>query len=87
MRSRDGQIRYLRVTPDRGRLGPKGVTDVITPANSGDASKYRDPRADALRFRHHELYGGVELPVPVEAIAEDMPGETQRSSDASPRCR
>jgi uncharacterized protein DUF955 len=33
-----------------------------------------DPRADALRRRYHELFGGEELPVPVEAIAEDLLG-------------
>jgi Zn-dependent peptidase ImmA (M78 family) len=34
----------------------------------------RDPRADALRRRYHELFGGEELPVPVESIAEDLLG-------------
>ena len=33
-----------------------------------------DPRAEALRRRYHELFGGEELPVPVEAIAEDLLG-------------
>lgn len=33
-----------------------------------------DPRADALRRRYHELFGGEELPVPVESIAEDLLG-------------
>lgn len=37
-------------------------------------SKYRDPRADAVRARYHDLYGGDELPVPVESIAEDLLG-------------
>jgi Zn-dependent peptidase ImmA (M78 family) len=34
----------------------------------------RDPRADALRHRYHEFFGGEELPVPVESIAEDLLG-------------
>jgi Zn-dependent peptidase ImmA (M78 family) len=34
----------------------------------------RDPRADALRRRYHEFFGGEELPVPVELIAEDLLG-------------
>jgi Zn-dependent peptidase ImmA (M78 family) len=38
------------------------------------SSKYRDPRADDLRSRYHAFYGGEELPVPVEAIAEDLLG-------------
>jgi Zn-dependent peptidase ImmA (M78 family) len=33
-----------------------------------------DPRAEALRRRYHELFRGEELPVPVEAIAEDLLG-------------
>ena len=33
-----------------------------------------DPRAHALRARYHELFGGEELPVPVESIAEDLLG-------------
>jgi Zn-dependent peptidase ImmA (M78 family) len=33
-----------------------------------------DPRAHALRARYHELFGGKELPVPVQAIAEDLLG-------------
>lgn len=33
-----------------------------------------DPRAEALRRRYHDLFGGEELPVPVEAIAEDLLG-------------
>jgi hypothetical protein len=33
-----------------------------------------DPRADALRERYHAVFGGDELPVPVDAIAEDLLG-------------
>jgi hypothetical protein len=33
-----------------------------------------DPRADALRERYHAIFGGEELPVPVDAIAEDLLG-------------
>src|SRR6266545_3087502 len=33
-----------------------------------------DGRADALRTRYHKLFGGMELPVPVESIAEDLLG-------------
>jgi Zn-dependent peptidase ImmA (M78 family) len=35
---------------------------------------YTDPRAHELRERYLALYGGPELPVPVEAIAEDLLG-------------
>lgn len=34
----------------------------------------RDARAHALRARHHGAFGGAELPVPVESIAEDLLG-------------
>ena len=35
-----------------------------------------DARAGVLRRRYHERFGGLELPVPVEAIAEDLCGLT-----------
>ncbi|MGH3071382.1 MAG: ImmA/IrrE family metallo-endopeptidase [Gaiellaceae bacterium] len=37
-------------------------------------SSYDDPRAHALRDEYHAVFGGDELPVPVEAIAEDLLG-------------
>jgi hypothetical protein len=33
-----------------------------------------DPRAEALGRRYNELFGGEELSVPVESIAEDLLG-------------
>ena len=38
------------------------------------ASTYEEPRAHAVRERYLDLYGGEGLPVPVEAIAEDLLG-------------
>jgi Zn-dependent peptidase ImmA (M78 family) len=35
---------------------------------------YTEPRAHALRDRYHALFQAPELPVPVEAIAEDLLG-------------
>lgn len=35
---------------------------------------YEDPRAHAVRERYLAFFGGVGLPVPVEAIAEDLLG-------------
>jgi IrrE N-terminal-like domain len=35
---------------------------------------YEDPRAHAVRGRYLGLFGGPELPVPVEAIADDLLG-------------
>jgi hypothetical protein len=36
--------------------------------------RYEDPRAHAVRERYVELFGGAELPVPVDRIAEDLLG-------------
>jgi IrrE N-terminal-like domain len=41
----------------------------------------RDPRADAVRLRYQELYGGEELPVPVEKIAGDLLGLDVRETE------
>jgi IrrE N-terminal-like domain len=41
----------------------------------------RDQRADALRLRYHERYGGDELPVPVVQIAGDLLGLDVRETD------
>src|SRR5437868_4869867 len=35
---------------------------------------YQDPRAHALRARYLAMFGGPEIPVPVESIAEDFLG-------------
>ena len=37
-------------------------------------TKYEEPRAHAVRERYLTLFGGDELPVPVESIAEDLLG-------------
>ncbi|HWQ23381.1 MAG TPA: ImmA/IrrE family metallo-endopeptidase [Gaiellaceae bacterium] len=36
--------------------------------------RYEEPRAHALRARYLAAFGGPEIPVPVEAIAEDLLG-------------
>lgn len=48
---------------------------------SAAVKDYTDARAHALRARYHALFGGPELPVPVESIAEDLLGLTVRESD------
>src|SRR6266480_5264464 len=45
------------------------------------ASSVRDERADALRRRFHAAFADAELPVPVEAIAEDLLGLQVGESD------
>ena len=37
-------------------------------------ARYEDPRAHALRARYLATFGGAAIPVPVEAIAEDLLG-------------
>ncbi len=41
---------------------------------SAVSARYSDPRAHALRDRYLATYGGNELPVPIESIAEDLLG-------------
>jgi IrrE N-terminal-like domain len=66
---------------------PDGVMPIPTPAvtagpeqlmsslmQAAASPKYVDPRAHALRARHLATFGGTELPVPVESIAEDLLG-------------
>src|SRR6478672_7293236 len=38
------------------------------------AYAYDEPRAHLLREQYHAAFGGAELPVPVDAIAEDLLG-------------
>jgi hypothetical protein len=45
---------------------------------SSAVDKYTDARAHALRERYRARFGGPELPVPVESIAEDLLGLTIR---------
>jgi hypothetical protein len=40
-----------------------------------------DARAHALRERYHALFAGAELPVPVDAIAEDLLGLSVEEAD------
>jgi hypothetical protein len=44
--------------------------------------KYEEPRAHALRERYLATFGGAEIPVPVESIAEDLLGlRIERSAE------
>lgn len=45
------------------------------------SSDYDDPRAHALRERYLSRFGGEELPVPVESIAEDLLGLAVEARD------
>ena len=45
------------------------------------AGPVRDPRAATLRQRYHQRFAEAELPVPVEAIAQDLLGLRVSESD------
>ena len=49
---------------------------VLLSGDGGLSSRapYVDPRAHALRERYLRTFGGEEIPVPVESIAEDLLG-------------
>jgi hypothetical protein len=51
------------LSPDRSALTIVAMAGLVT-----------DPRAHALRDHFHALFAGEDLPVPVEAIAEDLLG-------------
>jgi len=42
--------------------------------SGGEPRRYEEPRAHALRERYLRTFGGREIPVPVESIAEDLLG-------------
>jgi hypothetical protein len=46
----------------------------VMPSGGGLAGRYSDARAHALRDRYLAAFGGDEIPVPVESIAEDLLG-------------
>jgi hypothetical protein len=50
-------------------MSPRRESDGVT-----TAERYREPRAHALRDRYLAAFGGEEIPVPVEKIAEDLLG-------------
>ena len=50
------------------------LTTFRSDALSSGRDPYAEPRAHALRERYVRLFGGPELPVPVESIAEDLLG-------------
>jgi Zn-dependent peptidase ImmA (M78 family) len=48
----------------------------------GGERRYEEPRAHALRERYLTTFGGAEIPVPVESIAEDLLGvRIERSAE------
>jgi Zn-dependent peptidase ImmA (M78 family) len=51
-------------------------------STAGGEKPYEEPRAHALRERYLATFGGAEIPVPVESIAEDLLGlRIERSAE------
>jgi hypothetical protein len=62
---------------DRARLHVGGIETTI-----GDMpGPVTDIRAGVLRRRYHQRFGGADVPVPVEAIAEDLCGLVVEQAD------
>ncbi len=49
-------------------------SECVPIALSSAPTRYSDPRAHDLRSAYAAAYGGAEIPVPVESIAEDLLG-------------
>ncbi len=62
-------------TIESGRA-TRSTASFAASADSGEgiSNEYDDPRAHELRARYTATFGGDELPVPVESIAEDLLG-------------
>jgi hypothetical protein len=50
------------------------AADYVPGSMASAPTRYTDPRAHELRERYLATYGGDEIPVPVESIAEDLLG-------------
>ncbi len=59
---------------EKSDIGNLLIFDRLTRDNPDLAGPVTDPRAGVLRQRYHQLFDDPELPVPVEAIAEDLLG-------------
>jgi hypothetical protein len=63
--------------------GPPALhRSALTGDNRDLAGPVTDARAHELRRRYHHHFGGAELPVPVEAIAEDLLGLSVAEDDS-----
>ena len=62
----------MTIRRSHGTLGHPPRTASLTQKDR--TAEYRDARAHDLRDRYRALFGGAELPVPVESIAEDYLG-------------
>lgn len=68
---------------DSRALGPtaEAASSAAAAVPATGVSRYHDPRAHELRARYLRVFGGEEIPVPVESIAEDLLGLRIELSD------
>ena len=66
----------LRIDFKRSVVRISGMAEAVRPSAAAavSTSPYTDPRAHELRADYLRAFGGDEIPVPVESIAEDLLG-------------
>jgi Zn-dependent peptidase ImmA (M78 family) len=69
------------IEPERIRHMAEAVRPQPAANPGGGPSRYHDPRAHELRAGYLRVFGGEEIPVPVESIAEDLLGLRIELSD------
>ena len=67
-------VRPARAEADSAGLDTSSAADYVPSDLTSVPTRYTEPRAHELRERYLATYGGDEIPVPVESIAEDLLG-------------
>ena len=67
-------VRPARAEADSASLDTSSTADYVPSDLTSVPTRYTEPRAHELRERYLATYGGDEIPVPVESIAEDLLG-------------
>ena len=67
-------VRPACTEADSAGLDTSSTADYVPSDLTSVPTRYTEPRAHELRERYLATYGGNEIPVPVESIAEDLLG-------------
>ena len=67
-------VRPACTEADSAGLDTSSTADYVPSDLTSVPTRYTEPRAHELRERYLATYGGDEIPVPVESIAEDLLG-------------
>ena len=70
----DPPVRPVHHETDYLSLDTSASADYVHEPVPSAPTRYTDPRAHELRERYLATFGGDEIPVPVESIAEDLLG-------------